>query len=59
MIRRLADGIERTAKIVSEFELALSQDRKILVLTERTEHVGALEAELMGRVHNLLHFKRV
>lgn len=59
MIRHLADSIERTAKIVSEVELALSQDRKILVLTEHTELVGALEAELMGRVHNLLHFKRV
>jgi superfamily II DNA or RNA helicase len=53
VFRRLADDIERTAKIVSEVELAFSQGRKILVLTERTEHVDALEAELQGRVHNL------
>lgn len=53
MFRRLADDIERTAKIVSEVELAFSQGRKILVLTERTEHVDALEAELQGRVHSL------
>nr|WP_189672536.1 DEAD/DEAH box helicase [Pseudomonas sp. SWRI154] len=53
VFRRLADDIERTAKIVSEVELAFNQGRKILVLTERTEHVDALEAELKGRVHNL------
>ncbi len=53
MFRCLADDIERTAKIVSEVELTFSQGRKILVLTERTEHVDALEAELKGRVHNL------
>lgn len=53
VFRRLADDVERTAKIVSEVELAFSQGRKILVLTERTEHVDALETELNGRVHNL------
>ncbi|MHC8356579.1 TOTE conflict system archaeo-eukaryotic primase domain-containing protein [Pseudomonas sp. LB3P81] len=53
VFRRLADDIERTAKIVSEVELAFSQGRKILVLTERTEHADALGAELKGRVHNL------
>jgi len=53
VFRCLADDIERTAKIVSEVERAFSQGRKILVLTERTEHVDALEAELKGRVHNL------
>ncbi|MBC3382993.1 DEAD/DEAH box helicase [Pseudomonas sp. SWRI179] len=53
VFRHLADDVERTAKIVSEVELAFSQGRKILVLTERTEHVDALETELKGRVHNL------
>lgn len=53
VFRRLADDVERTAKIVSEVELAFSQGRKILVLTERTEHVDALETELKGRVYNL------
>lgn len=53
VFRRLADDSERTAKIVSEIELAYSEGRKILVLTERTEHVDALELELKQRVHNL------
>jgi len=53
IFRRLADDFERTAKIVSEIELAYNSGRKILVLTERTEHVDALELELKQRVHNL------
>jgi Uncharacterized protein conserved in bacteria len=53
VFRHLADDIERTTKIVSEVELAFSQGRKILVLTERTEHVDVLEAKLQGRVQNL------
>ncbi|KIQ37693.1 TOTE conflict system archaeo-eukaryotic primase domain-containing protein [Pseudomonas viridiflava] len=53
VFRRLADDSERTAKIVSDIELAYSEGRKILVLTERTEHVDALELELKQRVHNL------
>lgn len=53
VFRHLADDSERTAKIVSEIELAYSEGRKILVLTERTEHVDALELELKQRVHNL------
>lgn len=53
VFRRLVDDSERTAKIVSEIELAYNEGRKILVLTERTEHVDALELELKQRVHNL------
>lgn len=53
VFRRLADDSERTAKIVSEIELAYNEGRKILVLTERTEHVDALELELKQRVQNL------
>ncbi|MCQ2999113.1 DEAD/DEAH box helicase [Pseudomonas syringae] len=53
VFRRLADDSERTAKIASEIELAYNEGRKILVLTERTEHVDALELELKQRVHNL------
>lgn len=53
VFRRLADDSERTAKIVSEIEQAYSEGRKILVLTERTEHVAALELELKPRVNNL------
>jgi len=53
VFRKLASDSERTAKIVSEIELAYSQGRKILVLTERTEHVDTLELELKQRVNNL------
>lgn len=53
VFRRLADDAERTAKIVSEVVAAYNSGRKILVLTERTEHVGALETELKPRVQNL------
>ena len=53
VFRCLAEDIERTVKIVSEIELAFNQGRKILVLTERTEHVNAIEAALKGRVYNL------
>lgn len=53
VFRRLTDDSERTAKIVSEIELAYNEGRKILVLTERTDHVDALELELKQRVHNL------
>lgn len=53
MFRRSADDIERTAKIVSDLELAFNQGRKILVLIERTKHVDALDVELKGRVHKL------
>ena len=53
IFRRLADDSERTAKIVSEIELAYNEGRKVLVLTERTEHVDILESELKPRVPNV------
>nr|WP_178117883.1 DEAD/DEAH box helicase family protein [Pseudomonas sp. R5(2019)] len=53
VFRHLADDPARTAKIASEVEMAFRQGRKILVLTERTEHLDGLEAELKGRVQNL------
>ena len=53
VFRRLTDDAERTATIVTEIEMAYNEGRKILVLTERTEHVDALELELKQRVHNL------
>ena len=49
----LAEDGERTSKIVAEIERAYSQGRKVLVLTERTEHVDALEIELKQRIPNL------
>ncbi|MBZ9781100.1 DEAD/DEAH box helicase [Pseudomonas sp. REP124] len=53
VFRIVAEDIERTARIASEVDRAFGQGRKILVLTERTEHVAAIEAALRGRVHNL------
>lgn len=37
VFRRLADDSERTAKIVLEIELAYSEGRKILVLTDKRQ----------------------
>lgn len=53
IFKRLADDVERTAKIVSEISLAYEQGRKVLVLTQRTEHVDALECLLKAQVANL------
>lgn len=53
VFRHLSDDAERTAKIISEVEMSLKQGRKILVLTERTDHLSAIEAGLTGRVQNL------
>jgi superfamily II DNA or RNA helicase len=40
----------RTQAIAAEIETAFKQGRKILVLTERTEHVGLIQTALAGRV---------
>lgn len=53
VFRHLCDDAERTAKIISEVEMAFRQGRKVLVLTERTDHLSAIEAGLAGRVQNL------
>ncbi len=41
---------ERTQLICDEIELAYLQNRKVLVLTERTEHLDMILAALIGRV---------
>ncbi|MDI3274302.1 DEAD/DEAH box helicase [Pseudomonas sp. AL03] len=53
VFRHLADNIERTQRITSEVEKAFNHGRKVLVLTERTDHLSAIEAALAGRVQNL------
>lgn len=53
VFRSLAGDATRTALIVDEVEVAFRAGRKVLVLTERTDHLGALEASLAGRVQNL------
>lgn len=53
VFRSLAGDATRTALIVDEVEAAFRAGRKVLVLTEHTDHLGALEASLAGRVQNL------
>lgn len=53
VFRLLADDNERTSKIALEVEAAYNQGRKILVLTERTEHIDVLEKALIPLVDNL------
>jgi superfamily II DNA or RNA helicase len=50
VFRHLANDPERTAAIAVEIEGAFDQGRKVLVLTERTEHLHAIAAALAGKV---------
>ena len=50
VFRHLANDSRRTAAIAAEIEAAFSQGRKLLVLTERTEHLDAILAALSGKV---------
>ncbi|MHB1591619.1 MAG: TOTE conflict system archaeo-eukaryotic primase domain-containing protein [Sulfuricella sp.] len=50
VFRHLANDLERTAAIAAEIESAFNQGRKVLVLTERTEHLDAILAALAGKV---------
>ena len=53
VFRQLADNIERTQRVTFEVKKAFNEGRKVLVLTERTDHLSAIEAALVGRVQNL------
>ncbi len=53
VFRHLAENIERTERVTLEVEKAFNQGRKVLVLTERTDHLSVIEAALVGRVQNL------
>jgi hypothetical protein len=53
VFRELATDVQRTAAIAEEVVGAYSRGRKILVLTERTEHLDALGAALEGSVSPL------
>jgi superfamily II DNA or RNA helicase len=48
VFRHLANDQTRTAAIAAEVRDAFAQGRKVLVLTERTEHLDAIEAALDG-----------
>ena len=50
---QVCSDTERTAKIIAEVKEASTQGRKILVLTDRTDHLHAIEEQLVGRVENL------
>ena len=53
VFRHLAGDSERTAVIATEIENAFKQGRKVLVLTERTEHLESIVAALDGKVSAL------
>lgn len=46
VFRHLASDSSRTAAIAAEVRDAVAQGRKVLVLTERTEHLDAIKVEL-------------
>lgn len=50
---QVCNDTERTAKVVAEVGEVFDQGRKILVLTERTDHLSAIEEQLVGWVENL------
>lgn len=53
IFKRLAADAERTATIVADVVHAYNQGRKVLVLTQRTEHVEMLDVALREQVANL------
>jgi superfamily II DNA or RNA helicase len=57
VFRHLANDTLRTQAIVAEIKTAFESGRKVLVLTERTEHLDAIGAVLDGQVsaHFVLH----
>ncbi len=50
VFRHLVNDLQRTAAICHEVAVTFGQGRKVLVLTERTEHLDALLAGLIGKV---------
>ena len=52
VFRHLANDKDRTAAIGAEIERAFSEGRKVLVLTERTEHLGAIRATLSEKIRS-------
>lgn len=50
VFRHLANDQGRTAAIATEIGRAFGQGRKVLVLTERTDHLDAISAALAGKI---------
>jgi superfamily II DNA or RNA helicase len=53
VFKHVASDAGRTVAIADEIAAAFEQGYKVLVLTERTEHLDAISAALAGRVHSL------
>lgn len=53
VFRHLANDSERTAAIAAEIENVFSQGRKVLALTERTEHLDAILAALAKKIPSI------
>ncbi|MHB8348126.1 MAG: TOTE conflict system archaeo-eukaryotic primase domain-containing protein [Acidiferrobacterales bacterium] len=53
VFRHLANDQGRTAAIAGEIGRTFSQGRKVLVLTERTDHLDAISAALSGKIPEL------
>ena len=53
VLRHVATDARRTAAIADEITNAFAQGYKVLVLTERTEHLDAISTALAGRVSTL------
>lgn len=50
VFRHIASDVDRTAAIAEEVEMAFLNGRKVLVLTERTDHLEAIAQALAGKV---------
>ena len=53
VFRHVANDASRTAALADEIARAFEQGHKVLVLTERTEHLDAIGAALAGRIQTL------
>jgi superfamily II DNA or RNA helicase len=53
VFRQVANDPDRIAAIAAEVEKAFRQGRKVLVLTERTDHLEAIKGTLDGQVGSL------
>jgi superfamily II DNA or RNA helicase len=53
VFRHLAHDADRTHAVATDVIAAYRQGRKVLVLTERTEHLTAIAAQLTGQVEKL------
>lgn len=52
VFRHIANDLERTAAIAVDIESAFNHGRKVLVLTERTEHLNAILTALSQKVQS-------